>query len=264
MVHRVRWPIRQRQAIDRQLATTVQEPLHHREGPYTLVSRLDRDGDSSGPGSRPQSQDRRYRENAKKGPLVEPHLGPVQPIIAVHRPTAPQLPANPIAATASHSPIPQPTVPAVTASPPQAIQARRREQRLRAAAPQAPPAPRGLSLPWLRSVSGTRSERPAVPNTASADAVRPLALPTLNGTGPDRPSSCSSSSGKSKLSTTGWKCAAQNSSCSGSHSPRADHLTRFSVALSMLRTPMGESPDASCAVVAPRMGSSEGLFVRLR
>ena len=92
MVHRVRWPIRQRQAIDRQLATTVQEPLHHREGPYTLVSRLDRDGDSSGPGSRPQSQDRRYRENAKKGPLVEPHLGPVQPIVAVHLPTAPRFP----------------------------------------------------------------------------------------------------------------------------------------------------------------------------
>ena len=84
------------------------------------------------------------------------------------------LPANPITATASHSPIPQPTVPAVTASPPRPIQARRREQRLRAAAPQAPPAPRGLSLPWLRSVPRTRSERPAVPNTASADAVRPL------------------------------------------------------------------------------------------
>ena len=163
MVHRVRWPIHQREAIDRQLATTMQEPLHHREGPYTLVSRLDRDGDSSGPGSRPQSQDRRYRENAKKGPLVEPHLGPVQPIVAVHLPTAPQLPANPIAATASHNPIPQPTVPAVTASPPRAIQARRREQRLRAAAPQAPPAPRGLSLPGCEASLGPAPNGPPFP-----------------------------------------------------------------------------------------------------
>ena len=35
-----------------------------------------------------------------------------------------------------------------------------------------------------------------------------LALPTLNCTGPDRPSSCWSSSGKSKLWTTGSKFAA--------------------------------------------------------
>ena len=82
MAHRVRWRVRHRMAIDRQLAIAVQEPLHHREGSYALGFRLDREGDSKGTGARPKSQGRRYREKTKEGPLVEPHLELVRSIIA--------------------------------------------------------------------------------------------------------------------------------------------------------------------------------------
>ena len=90
MAYRVRWRVRQYESVHRQLAIAVQEPLHHREGPYALGSRLDRERDSNRTGARPPSKDRRCREKTKKGPLVGSHLGLVQQTIAVHLLTAPR------------------------------------------------------------------------------------------------------------------------------------------------------------------------------
>ena len=91
MAHRIRWRVGHRMAVDRQLAIAMQEPLHHREWPYTLVSRLVREGDPDGTDARPQSQGRRYRAKTTKNPLVEPHLGLVWPVVALDCCSVPNL-----------------------------------------------------------------------------------------------------------------------------------------------------------------------------
>ena len=70
------------------------------------------------------------------------------------------------------------------------------------------------------------------------------------------PSPGSTSNASSRKSTpwlTGARCASKNLRCSVFLSPRAAHLTRFCVALSMLGIPIGECLGAFCAVDARRI-----------